>query len=73
MAVRPVSSKQFKEKYDYNLLGKTKMRNQEQFYENNLDNYKNVITALSATSKDQNTETLPKPDQNQQQAEKWRE
>jgi hypothetical protein len=65
MAVRPVSSKQFKEKYDYNLLGKTKMRNQEQISENNLDNYKNIITALSATSKDLNTETLSKPDQNQ--------
>jgi hypothetical protein len=65
VAVRPVSSKEFKEKYDYNLLGKTKLRNQEQISENNLDNYKNLITTLSATSKDLNTETLPKPDQNQ--------
>ena len=66
MAVRPVSSKQLKEKYDDNLLGKTKIGNQKKISENNLNNYKNVITALSATSKELKTETLPKPDQNQQ-------
>ena len=65
MAVRPVSSKQLKEKYYDNLLGKTKIGNQKKIPENNLTNYENVITALSATSKDLNTETLTKPDQNQ--------
>ena len=64
MAVRPVSSKQLKEK-SYHLLGKTKIGNQKKISENNLNNYENVITALSATSKDLNTETLPNPDQDQ--------
>ena len=46
--------------------GKMKIRNQKQISENNLFNHKNIITALLATSKDLNTESLPKPDQNQQ-------
>ena len=65
MAVRPVSSTRIQENYNINLLGKTKNESWKQIYENDLSEHKNVITAVSATSKDLNTETLTTPDHNQ--------